>query len=112
MTVGMPDGLVAGRARVNIRYDSPDRLLGRGEGLYLPTGITVQWQLKVSGFTGAYESKLVDNTPLSVNEVHYCLMAVQIPAGLAGAGAKMNIRYDSPDRLFNNGNRQRLRARS
>jgi len=108
MTMGMPDGLVASGARVNIRYDSPDRLFGRGEGLYLPSGITVQWQLKVSGFTGNYQSKLVDGSQLQVTDDHYCLMEIQMPAGLSSAGGGVNIRYDSPDRIYGSGEKIHL----
>jgi hypothetical protein len=103
MTIQMPDDLAAAGAKVNIRYDSPDKDYGDGESVYLPKGIDIQWQLKVGGFASAWKTKKVDCTPLAVTDADYCLMTINIPDGLAAAGAKVNIRYDNPDKNFGDG---------
>jgi Mor family transcriptional regulator len=103
MVIQMPDGLAAAGAKVNIRYDSPDKDYGNGDSVYLPKGIDIQWQLKVSGFASAWKTKSVDCNPLVVTDADYCLMVIQMPDGLAAAGAKVNIRYDSPDKDYGNG---------
>jgi len=103
MTIDMPDGLAAAGAKVNIRYDRPNTDYGDGESVYLPKCITIQWQLKVSGFSSAWKQKHVDCNPLVVDGEDYCLMTIDMPDGLAAAGAKVNIRYDSPNKDYGNG---------
>jgi len=97
MQIQMPDDLAAAGAKVNIRYDSPDTNYGDNAWVYLPKGLTIQWQLKVSGFTSGYHSHEVDCAPLVVGDAHYCHTQIQMPDDLAAVGAKVNIRYDSPD---------------
>jgi hypothetical protein len=100
MQIQMPDDLAAAGAKVDIRYDSPNKLRVDDEYIYLPAGINIQWQLKVSGFTSGYKSKSVDCNPLVVANAHYCKTQIQIPDDLAAAGAKVDIRYDSPNKLY------------
>jgi Mor family transcriptional regulator len=38
-----------------------------------------------------------------VTDADYCLMTIDMPDGLAAAGAKVNINYDSPDKDFGDG---------
>ena len=100
MQIQMPDDLAAAGAKVNIRYDSPDTNYGDDAWVYLPKGLTIQWQLKVSGFTSGYHSHEVNCDPLAVGDAHYFKMQIQIRNDVASAGGKVNIRYDSPDRNY------------
>jgi hypothetical protein len=98
--IQIPDDLAAAGAKVDIRYDSPNKLRVDDEYIYLPAGINIQWQLKVSGFTSGYKSKSVDCNPLVVTNAHYCKTQIQIRRDVAKAGGKVDIRYDSPNKLY------------
>jgi Mor family transcriptional regulator len=98
MQIKMPEDLAAAGAKVNIRYDNPDKDFGDGDSVYLPKGNSIQWQLKVGGFASAWKTKSVDCSALVVTDADYCLMTIQIPTD-----AKVDIRYDSPDKQYVNG---------
>jgi hypothetical protein len=96
-TVEIPQDLADAGAKVNIRYDSPNVDYGNGDQFDYVPGSNIQWQLKVSGFTSAYKTTAIGcDGVLEVTDADYCLMTIDMPDDLAAAGAKVNIRYDSP----------------
>jgi hypothetical protein len=95
MEIQMPQELADAGAKVAIRYSSLG-WLGKGDKVYLPTSINIQWKLKVNGFESGYKTKHVDCSPLVVETGDWCLMEIQVPdPGLRNAGAQVAIRYSS-----------------
>jgi Mor family transcriptional regulator len=66
--------------------------------VYLPKGITIQWQLKVTGEKCGYFSHKVDCSPLVVQQSDWCAMLISIPSG-----TKVDINADNPNREYVNG---------
>ena len=102
MSVTMPQELADAGALVDIRYGtSATKDLGNGDTVVLPQGISVQWQLKVSGFSSGYKSKTVDCTALTVGAEDYCAMEIQMSRDLDRVGAEVHIRYSTLGGLRN-----------